>query len=109
VAESVGERPGVEGVVLARRDPVALTQAGGDAWVDRVDLMAEREQLLDQQPVRPLNRDRQRQRQRRQLLRHPLEPSAIVRNTQLEQPLAAAVDHAQLMLLAAPIDASKDL
>ena len=60
VAEAVGERERVEGVVLLGRGVIALPQACRDSRVQRVDPVARREEPFDHQSFGSLHRDRQR-------------------------------------------------
>jgi len=108
MAESVRERVGVEGVVLRRRHPIALPQPCRQARVDRVDAVPEREQLLDQQPLRSLERDRQADAEAGERGRELLQARTVVRGAKLEATLTRLVDHARLMVLTSPVDANED-
>jgi hypothetical protein len=70
--------------------------------------VAEREQLLDQEPLRSLQRDRQGDAEAGERDREPLQAGPVVRGAKLEAALTRLVDHARLMVLGSPVDANED-
>jgi len=68
----------------------------------------EREQLLDQQPLRALERDRQRGPEACERIGELLQPGPVVRGAKLEAALTRLVDRTRLMMLASSVDANED-
>ena len=75
VAQGVGQHERVEHVVLAAGSPVALPGAGRDPRTDRIDPMPAGLQVLHQQPLGPLHRDRQPGPKPAELLVEPGQPA----------------------------------
>jgi hypothetical protein len=104
MAQGVGQHERVEDVVLAAGSPVALTGAGRDPGRDRINQVPTGLQVLDQQPLGPLDRNRQPDPEPAEFPVQLGQPGDVMGHTGLAAPGAGGVDHAQLMVAAAPID-----
>ena len=104
VAQGVGQHEGVEDVVFAAGGPIALPGPGRDPRRDRVDHMPSGLQVLNQQPLGPLDRDRQPGPKPTELLVEPSQAGDVMGQADLAPPSPGRVHDADLMMTAAPVD-----
>jgi hypothetical protein len=107
VSERVRQDERVEPVVFHRSHPVTFAGPGGDPRRHREDQMAAFLQALDQQPLRPLDRDRDRAGELPHLPVQLGQASDIMAHPDLSDALPRPVHDAQLMMLAAPVDSGE--
>jgi hypothetical protein len=104
VAQGVSQHERVEHVVFAAGGPVALPGSGRDPRGDRIDHMPAGLQVLHQQPLGPLHRDRQPGPKPTELLVETGQPGDVMGQPDLAAWDAGRVHDADLMMAAAPID-----
>jgi hypothetical protein len=107
MAEAVGQHERVEDVVLAAGGPVALPGPGRDPGRDRIDEVPAGLQVLNQQAFGAFDRHRQPRPELAQLTVELGQPGDVMAKAGLASPRAGGVDHAQLVVAAAPVDADE--
>jgi hypothetical protein len=105
-AEQVGEPVGIAGVGLRAGALPARARGMEGVGVDRHYFVAGREQPVDQQPVRALDRDRQLRRvgELRQTRECIADPALAVREAEAFDDRSVLVDDAELVCPARPVD-----
>src|SRR3954471_9735177 len=102
-ARQLGEHEAVEAVALAARGTEPRSHRRDLVGMNRDHRQAGVEQPLDQQPIRPLDRD-QHHPERDQPRAQRLDPTLLMTVTAALDDPPATVDHAHRVLLAGPID-----
>ena len=102
-ARQLAQHERVEPVRLAARDPKPRAGRGDLVGMQREHPQPRVQQPLDQQPVRPLDRD-QRNLQPHQLPAQPPQPLLVVRERGREQFLARLVGDQHVVLVRRPVN-----
>jgi hypothetical protein len=104
-ARQLAQHKRVEAIGLAARRPEPRTCRGDLVGMQRQQPQAGVQQALDQQPVRPLDRDQRHFHAHERAAQRP-QPLLIVRERGRQQLLARLVLHDNVVLLRRPINAS---